>query len=260
MELWQPVLYSIGMIREWQIGPLSFSVERTQSEWKIALDRNEAQQDRLTCGLEESTIDLIDIKRWVASDNEYELYLEAALPDRPLIVRPDSPLIMLPGQKAMFFIGIPIWIRVKTRQDIKSTLIEIPSIILSNSWFGPPTDGELCYSMRTSAKLEIKELTSRPYRAVCPLEVRNAAQTPLEIQRICLRPEMLPIFQGKTHLWTASGRVTYLGENEWSRVVYGNNAPSFEADSGIVGEPRVKMARGFLAKTFQSILAFSDNI
>ena len=213
---------------------------------------------RLHIGAEERTIEQAEIKRWVAAENEYEIHLEAVLPDRPLVARPEVPLMMLPGQNAMFFIGVPLWIRIKTRRDKDSTLCELPSIVLSNSWFGTAVEGELCYGMRTAAKRELSELNHRSYRAVCPLEVRNAAKSPLEIERICLRPQTLQVFQGKSHLWTASGRVTYRGENEWSKVVYGRSAPSFDPDAKLVGEAREKKTRGFLAKTFQALASFSE--
>ena len=124
---------------------------------------------------------------------------------------------------------------------------------LSNLWFGPVTEGELCYAMKTTAKLHQQDLVPSAQRAVFPLEVRNASQEKLNFERLCLRPQFLNIFQGETRLWTSKGRVSYRGEDNWSRIVYSNQAPEFDHAALMLGKAREAMQRGALLKTFDTL-------
>jgi hypothetical protein len=112
--------------------------------------------------------------------------------------------------------------------------------------------------MRTTAKRRLEELNVRPYRAVCPFEVRNASKQPFEVQRLCLRAQYLTVYSGDPHLWTNPGRVTYRGENEWSRTVYAKNPPEVAANAPPVGVPRPPPDKGLLTRSFEGLKAFVD--
>ncbi len=73
------------------------------------------------------------------------------LPDRPVVVDPESPIRILPDNSALFFVSIPSWIRIFTGTQEKIMLLEVPAEVLSNTWFGDPMEGELCYSLKTLA-------------------------------------------------------------------------------------------------------------
>jgi hypothetical protein len=259
MALWQPVEFPKGTIRTWHIGPLAFRVERENTEWRLCVAREPSAEDRLLMAAPDTDLPGHETSRWVAGADIHRLHLSATLPDRPLVVRPEERLTILPGQRAMFFIGLPLWIRLSTSPDPAGLLCELPTVILSNAWFGLPTEGELCYSLRTTAKRHPEALSRRPYRAVCPLEIRNAAKAPLSFERIRLLVRDLPVYQGAEHVWTAPGRVTYRGVDAWSRVVYGSGPPSFAENAQPVGGPREQAPRGFLAKSFETIKALAED-
>ena len=161
-------------------------------------------------------------------------------------------MCLMPKQSVRFFVGIPIWLAI-TFGTKKEKSIEVPTTTLSNSWFGPFTEGELCYAMKTPAKLHQEDLVRSAHRAVFPLEVRNASQEKLDFERLCLRPQHLNIFQGETRLWTSKGRVSYRGADNWSRIVYSTLAPEFDQSSLMIGKARESIPRGALLKTFDNL-------
>ena len=128
----------------------------------------------------------------------------------------------------------------------------MPTVPLSNSWFGSFTEGELCYALKTTAKLDRKDLLLHAHRAIFPLEIRNTSNETLNFERLCLRAQYLNIFQGKLRLWTSKGRVSYRGEENWSRIVYARSAPEFDQASSLLGSARETMQRGAILNTFDS--------
>lgn len=257
-DLWKPVRIPVGSCAQWQVGPLEIWAERTEKDWRVTSRRDLVQEDRQNIFHEATPPHDMEWRRWVAEENQTQVQLAAVMPDRPTLARPESPVTMLPGQSAQFFIGVPLWVQLRVGARAESMLCELPTVVLSNSWFGTPQEGELCYAMRTTAKRQINELHLRPYRAVCPFEVRNASRQSLEIQRLCLRTQYLTVYLGRQHLWTNPGRVTHRGENEWSRAVYAKNPPDAAENPYPIGTPRHPPEKGILTRSFEGLKAFVE--
>ncbi|MBT8042711.1 MAG: DUF432 domain-containing protein [Pontiella sp.] len=252
-EIWTPHAVEREQALELGLGPLRVWIHRGQQEWHIAHETEPGYDER--CSVSVSNAPFCaerDWTRWILDDQVQRIQLKPQLPDRPLIVRPEMPMCLMPKQSVQFFIGIPVWLSI-TFGTKHGQAIEIPSMTLSNSWFGPFTEGELCYSMKTTAKLHQQDLLPCAHRVVFPLEVRNASQEKLNFERFCLRPQYLNIFQGKTRLWTSKGRVSYRGEDNWSRIVYAANAPEFDEAGHMLGKAREVMQHGSLLKTFDTL-------
>jgi len=190
-----------------------------------------------------------DWTRWVINEPVDEVILHPQMPDRPLIVRPEMPICLLPNQSVQFYIGVPVWVGVSLGGRF-GKIIEIPSLTLSNSWFGPTTEGELCYAMRTTAKLRQEDLQLHPHRAVVPFEIRNMSDERLDFERLCLHTTNLRIYQGTERMWTNKGRVSYRGEAKWSRVVYARGVPPYDNADRLIGKARDPVDRSAFLKTF----------
>lgn len=239
-----------GAVRQWRVGPLDLWLQHTQFEWRSG-NRFEGErrvQDTAECA---SLPDGVDIRRWsVDAAAGSTVFLRPLMPDRPVIVRPAAPVTILPGSAARFFVSIPVWLAVHLGTETGLRLLETPTEALSNSWFGLPTDGELCYALRSRARRCPEEEAPMPNRVICPITVHNHSATALPFLRLCLRVAPLRIYRGEKHLWTNSGAFHYHGEDKSSPIVYDQGAPEFDHAESLLSEAREETHAGFISKSF----------
>jgi hypothetical protein len=252
-EIFEPHRVEPGQTLELVMGALRLWVYRDMHDWHIAHELDRAGEERFSISVTDRAQEAErSYTRWILNSEAETVQFRPQLPDRPIIVRPETPMCLLPKQSVKMFIGVPIWLTVVFGEEMDQAL-EIPTQVLSNSWFGPFTDGELCYALKTRAKLNHEQLLPSVQRAVFPLEIKNASSGKLNFERFCLRPQYLSIFQGATRLWTGKGRVSYRGEENWSRIVYASGPPEFDQAERRIGKAREKMDRGLLLKTFDGL-------
>src|SRR5690625_5517561 len=73
--------------------------------------------------------------------------------------------------------------------------MEIPTKILSDTWFGPNTQmGTLCYASKTYTRSSRQEVTPRPHRAVTPVTVRNQSEELLSIDKLSIPVPHLALY------------------------------------------------------------------
>lgn len=252
-QLWKPLTIGQNQTLDLCLGSLHLWIHRKKKEWYIAHEMEESSEDRFSISIDSAPFEQDrPWNRWILDEQIEQILFKPQLPSRALIVRPEMPMCLMPKQSVQFFVGIPIWLAI-TIGNGKEHIIEIPTMPLSNSWFGPFTEGELCYALKTTARLHQKDLKPGAHRAVFALEIRNASAEILNFERLCVRPQFLNIFQGATHLWASKGRVSYRGEENWSRIVYSSMAPEFDQVGPLLGKAREPMPRGTLLKTFDNL-------
>jgi len=252
---WATHTIELGKTLELQLGSLRVWIHRGGRDWHIAHQTEVAEESRCTVALSDRPFDPgHDWKRWILDDQIDRVRLRPQLPGRSIIVRPEMPMCLMPKQSARFYVGIPIWLAV-TFGVKDERVVDIPSMPLSNSWFGPFTEGEgeLCYAIKTTAKVRREDLLPSAQRAIFPLEIRNMSQEVLQFERLCLRPQYLNIFQGETRLWTSPGRVSYRGADNWSRIVYSAKPPEYDNAGPLLGKARQPMQHGKMLKTFDNL-------
>lgn len=236
-----------------RIGPLTLRVERIPDEWHIAATRHDGppsatEDDTLSA---ESAGDL-DWRRWVVSGSDLDIVLSAATPDRSVVVRPDYQVIIPPGQKATFYVTIPVWVRITAGSD-KTLLCEEPPVTLSKIWFGDFLSGEVCYSLKTRARRSFDRDTTDDYRAICPVSVTNRADTDLPLERICIRTAHLTLFEDDGLLWASEVTAVFQGDEHVAKLTYGEKPPP-ECDRATqVFEPRQPAQGSVLRRTFQKM-------
>lgn len=257
-KLWEPHVLQPGQTLEVCLGALHLWIHRGNEEWYIAHETDADSEER--CSIAVFSAERVADRpwtRWVLHEDIDCVRLRPLLPDRPVIVRPEMPICLMQKESIQFFIGIPIWIAVSFGLN-NEPVVEIPTLRLSNSWFGTVTEGELCYAMKTTALRYADDLLPAAYRAVFPLEIRNISNEKLNFQRLCLRSQHLNVYQGNLRLWTSSGRVSFRGEEKWSRIVYSRNAPPMGQAGKLLGEARSPIPRGVLLNTFDSLKQLAE--
>jgi len=239
--MWNTFSCDNNVLYQWQNGPLKIWLKRTANDWLLASDTfiEEDAQTGWSQLLEEPAG--LEWKRWPFNDMFDQVALIPVMPDRPLVVKTRIESNLPPGVKAMFYVHISL--HVKVSAVLKNRMVEmirLPTITLSNTWFGDNFGGELCYALKTRAVRDQRDATFAPYRAVCPVLIHNDSDTALPIQKICIRAKHLNIYQTPERLWTNQVNVTFRGEGLTSRVDYKTTLPVEIQDARLLQEAEEK--------------------
>jgi hypothetical protein len=195
--------------------------------------------------------------RWALPGSDrgpVRLSLRPAFPDRALIVQPEVPFALLPRAEARVFVRIPLSIQVELEQPTGESLLlrTIPTIELSDTWWGGFLDGDLCYWLPTSARREVTPELLEPHLAICPLLMVNEAVSDLPVEKLSFRVEHLSLFSDGQGFWADESRVRYQGDDEGSHIDMTGRAPAEASDPKLVLAPPIP-ARGIRALTFHRL-------
>lgn len=257
IDFWQQHRLQPGQHREWQAGMLRLWARRTPGhEWRVASEREFDERQDLSCGQNETPPEQASWKRWAFKEEDEMVQVLPIMPDKPVVVRPDSPIHIPKGNEVTFFVSIPVFLQVYVGPERNILIHEDPTVVLSKTWFGEPVGGELCYALRTGASRDLAGIKRGLHRAVCPVVVRNRSEEELNFQKLCVRSMHVNIHRGNRRLWTEEIEVSYLGKNNFSEITFSKQPPAHEPTHGILGPAREPLARNFIRKSFDSLLAF----
>ena len=252
-DLWEEVVsFAEDQCRLWQIGQIRFWIRRRSQEWFIAFEPGEDYRIHPIAGVEGEPPEGLQWNRYVAGTTG-RITLRPVLPDRPVVIRPSSPVKILPGKGSSYFIHLPVWIAIMEGGEKKHTLLtEHSGDFLSSTWFGNPDDGELCYSFTTNLYKSPEDRPDLPLVAMCPLTIRNGSPGTLDFQRICVRVPYLNLYNSSRFLCTNEVQLTYRGA-EQSQIDFRQNAPAIETGMRLATPPRLPVNRNIIKKSFEYI-------
>jgi len=193
--------------------------------------------------------------RWGASESPDEIEILPGFPDRSLVLRPENPFNLLPEARARVFVRVPVWVRVSVPGPKGGLLMEIPTETLSDTWWGTPVEGRLCYWLHITARREALPSVFRPDRILCPLDLLNRAKEDLPVEKILLPVSHLSVFRGVGSLWSDEIRIRYKGETEGSEVEMTGRTPPEAPGATRLVPPDSPLQRGFSARTFSRFKA-----
>ena len=257
-DWWTPVAFAVGQARRFRIGPATVIAERRPHEWRV---RFGSSDDPIDATLEVGvvidaraageSVSASEAHRFAFRAPPPKLALEPRLADRAVIVRPADPLTVPAGESVLLFVSTPLWAQVVTAGP-RHLLLEAPCYRPSDTWFGPSTrEGELAYASRTTARLELNELPARPHRAITPVRVANRSDEPLQVDRLRVPVEHLPLFGGPRGLWTSAVRLEHGGEHDGRATIRVDYDPPSEAGRTTrLSEPRRTAESGLTLRTF----------
>lgn len=250
--LWKPRRIEQDACLHWQIGPLELWVTYANDECRVAHRWGEDSAASVADTREKP--DTLAWQRFALRAPAPTVILRPRMPDRSVIVRPATPLTIMPGQDVVFFVSIPPWVRIELVDGATPPvpLLEVPVVRLSNSWFGSPVDGELCYALKTRARRGM-DAQARPDRTVCPLRIRNASPAPLAVERLALNVMHLAVFQGETQLWTNLGELVHQGADALTRVTIRPGPPPYDNARAQLADMRIHPEKGLMVRAFQSL-------
>ncbi len=246
--IWQKIKLAYGETHEFALGNCRFKIIRHQKEWQAGWLRN------------------IPGKK---AKNEYdwiyfiydkpELNILPSLPDKPLVLKPDYPLRILPKNNMVNYIKVPVWVQfyagaVKT----ENLVMECPADELSTTWFGEPDNGELAYSLSHPAENIFRKPELGSDFVICPISISNESATTLDFQRFLVSVRYLSIFNDGDLLCSNETKVRYKGEQHASEVTFVQGKPNLSKDLQHLSSPRDTSTKSILRKSFSLIMNLSN--
>lgn len=227
-----------------RIGPLHLWLWRKSDELWITHQYSNEQAE-----LERPEVDS-DWRRWALRNGDHSAKLIPMLPDKSIVVKPEYDIHLLRNSKVRTYTRVPISVEIQVIGDTTSTITEIPTQVLSNTWFGSFTNGELCYWLATSARRSMPLDLIQPHHAVCIMDIRNQSDDDLKMDRICLRVERLSMFIEDGYLWADDTEIIYDGDNGTAQIK-NDGRPPYEVKSAVkLTEPRQPHKRGLAERAF----------
>lgn len=238
-----------------RLGGRDLWIRWSDGEIQVATEeRKEHAGDLATWGYGEpppSPAESAEWSRWATPSGERRIGLHPVLPDRPVVLEPEWPFRLLPGAEAKVLVRVPLWIRIElVREEGSLKVQEIPAVTLSDTWWGELDQGELAFWLPTTARRAMAPRLFAPHVAVCPLLVRNEADSELGVEKLALRVAHLSLFHLEGRIWADESRVRYQGGEEGSRIEMTGRPPEEAAGAALVSGPRTPVEKGFRARTF----------
>lgn len=233
----------------WHFGPLKIWCKNISNEIRIAYE----QQNESGKKEKAKIADENKWSRFTVKQHFEKIHLLPVFPDRPVVVQTESPFKLTKGASAKVYIRVPLWVKIEIIGTARLFLLEIPSITLSNTWFGDFFEGQLCYWISAGARREVNIDTSRSYLAICPIELINRADKDLSVEKICLRVSGLSLFFDGEQLWSDETKVVYKGGKKESEISSSGKAPIESSSAKLICSPREPATKSFAAKTFSSL-------
>lgn len=246
---WGEFEIELGGCRYWRIGALSLWVTRLEHEWQVAHRWSNDPFDD-TFEFERSDVDVpeeLERRRYLFVEGGTTLRLNPRVADRPVVARPQQPLIVPAGESARLYVASPLWVELAVGKP-SVAFAELPLWRMSSTWFGEDTlDGSLCYATRSRASLQPVRTTRSP-RVFTSVDLRNACAAALQVQRLALPLPQMSVFCGDgDQLWTEATRVSY--DPEVVAPVSIESAPPREAGAvTLISSPRRDRQQNVLAR------------
>lgn len=257
---WGEYRWQTNQTHRWNMASLALTVTRLEHEWQIRLDRPPISSEELhTWSHEANALPLPDsseLFRHVFRSTRESLRLTPKLADRAVVARPTHPIFIPPGEEVRLFISTPLWLAFSS--DKPETLVDIPVVRPSDTWFGPTTwQGEICYSTEVTGRLNLDELPQRPFRAVTPITIVNNGSDPFPLERLALPVRHLPLHASETgRLWTPSMRVVREDNIALAEVRIEQQVDRIAGKTTLLSEPREPLSGLGLTRALDSLFAY----
>ncbi len=188
--------------------------------------------------------------RWALNVNDTDIQVQPALPSTPILLKPEDPYRIVPGASTRIYTRIPLWLQLRTAKG-KALLVEIPTVTMSNTWFGSTVDGERCLSHNSSVRRFLTDDFFLPHLASCTLEVKNSSPSELMFEKICLRTENLTLYDHKGNIWTDVTSITYKGIGGDGEIGMSGKPPVEVEGATVISRPRVHKSSNLAVRTFE---------
>jgi len=232
-RLWTEYTLEDRVTYFWQIGLRRLWVMHREDEWLVASELLEDEPEEQIIYFEtREKPEELTWQRILCKTDSPRMRLVPMTPDKPVVVGSEYPVTIMPKNQGMFYLFFRSWIALQVGEGFKTTLLEIPSIQLSNSWFGDPDTGIACYALKTSARRSVQEEKIPGFKIICPIQIVNHSPESLDFEKICVHVEHLKIYSNGDQLWSNQVRISFQGEDKGSFLKYSDKTPESHMPDG----------------------------
>ena len=258
MRWWDEIEAGPGETAYWRVGPTEVWATRHDLEWQVAwrttgepLDTDlafEAPARNRPVPEDAETV------RFAMAKPPPTLRLAPRLADRAVVTRPEKPFRVPSGENIEVYVSSPLWAAAEVGPE-RGRLHEIPLSRPSDTWFGPSTtEGELCYAMRTVARLSLDKVPMSPQRAVTAVRLRNRASDPLAFERLRLPVATLSLHaDADGNLWTEAVRLQRQEEGDLAELEVDRKPPASAGETKLVSSARQPREANAIIRAFSSL-------
>lgn len=251
MQDWGSYQFENDKIKYLNTGHLHLWIRRRNDEVWIGHQYGEGSNDGRNFEDEKPPAEL-EWARWAPKDNPDTIKIMPVFPDLPMVISSEYPLKVASGSSITIYTRIPVWIRISAGKSA-GTLIELPTIKLSRTWFGTPMEGELCYWSTTKARRSLEAVEKKQHLVSCPIVIANKTAEDLSFEKFCFRVERLKIFKYGDELWADETRITYQGEEQHSDITMSGKLPKGMEKGELINGPRKPIQKSLATRTFHKI-------
>lgn len=254
---WGRQTFSPGQGRHWQLAGMDIAITRQPREWQFQVCRTALQtEDNHTWHCDEAmpAEPRGELSRHVFRQTSADLLLLPRLADRSVVIRPMMPLFVPAGEEVTFYVSTPVWLTAQVDGQ-SSVLIDTPVVRPADTWFGPNTiQGELCYATEVTGRLELGEVTPRPFRAVTPIHIRNLGSEQMPLERINLPVPFLPVHAAESgRLWTPTLEVISEERRKMPRLRIGTGIDPQAGQVELLTPARRRLDESALIRIFDNL-------
>jgi len=237
-----------GKTREIQLGNLLLNLKRVDQGWFI--QQVWPEESGRNSGKEE----------FYQTGPSNTLIIAPALQTKPLVFKGNG-LYVSSMQKLQFFIKIPLVIQIYyASKKNENLLTEIFYERLSDTWFGEPDKGEAAYAIGSGYSLNMNDLETGKFDVVCPINVFNNSDKPLELQRLIIRVENLSLFLFNNKIISSLVKIEYKGKDSISEASYSTSKLLHGEKPHILAKPGTDGTNSSLKINFHFIKNIYKNI
>jgi hypothetical protein len=165
---------------------------------------------------------------------------------------------LVPQSEARIYVRVPLWVKVEVAGAKERKVVETPTTILSKTWWGSFSGGELGYWIRSSARREPLVDPERWFLAICPMRIVNAADEELNVEKIMLCVAGLTLYRDEGgQIWSSLSNIRYRGGVQFTQIDVANGAPQECREGREVAPPRQPAKRSLVGKTFGELLEWA---
>jgi hypothetical protein len=256
--MWNNMIIEPDKTYYWNIGQKEIYVKKTGREWLFSIDKPADPKSEWIYGELKEPGEEAKWSTYVDDENS-NLLVVPAFPDRPIVVRPGSTLKVMPKKSLLLFVQVPIWVQYYSKiLKYENLIVDVPASELSSIWFGEKDKGTLAYRLDIDILSALKKPDANMQHIVCPVQLINVSDEKLDIQRLLLNCENLNVYYNGVELWANELKIKFKGENETSEVQNLNQAPGYIPNAKLLNYARVSKSKNMFLKTFHFIKSFTN--
>ncbi len=252
--IWKKYTSEKDKVFAWHIGEYMFYVKGEGKAFKVL---NEKAENACSNTFEILTNNIFaPEKPWKSfiSGKTDSVLLLPSMPDRPIVIKTEHDLQILPGKSVVLYALIPLWVKLYSgTESDQNLLVHLPVVDLSSTWFGETDDGVLSYSLYNPVLFAIDGFDWCDYEALCPIKIINDSNQVLKLERLSLDVSHLKIFSDLGKLVTNEVHFKYKGEVNASDINFAKTAPNFMKEAKLLVREHDPSSKNIIRKGFDFI-------